>query len=237
MGAKILTGYTGERHITPLDDAAVYRSLIGSGCYITGEGDQCAATMPSINQFSISGGHISIQGVQARITAETLTVDTCATGKARKDLVVARWTHDISTLIDTVTLEVLKGTEVAGSNTPTVPTYNTGDINDGATAVDMPLYVINLAGATVTFARVAELITGNIGEATVVEVGIPTFSSLPITVSDYKVTANHIVVRSVLGNPSAQTSDWTVTTSDGSLTVSGSISGSTTATLYLANKR
>lgn len=59
------------------------------------------------------------------------------------------------------------------------------------------------------------------------------FSSLPQTVSNSSITANHVVVNSVLSNPSAQTGDWTVTTSSGSVSVSGSISGSTTLTLYL----
>lgn len=58
-------------------------------------------------------------------------------------------------------------------------------------------------------------------------------SSLPQTVTDSRISADHVVVNSVLSNPSAQTGDWTVTTSDGSLTIAGSISGSTTVTLYL----
>ena len=36
-----------------------------------------------------------------------------------------------------------------------------------------------------------------------------------------------------IANPAYQTSDWTVTTQDGSVTISGSISGSTTATIWL----
>ena len=155
MSAKILTGYTGERHITPLDDAAVYRSIFGPDSYITREGDMCSATMPSINKFDISGGQISIQGIQTRISAEELSVDTCATGKARIDLVVARYTHDNDSRIDAVELKVLKGTEVNDSNTPTPPSYNTGSINDGATIVDFPLYRIDLAGSTVTYTLVA----------------------------------------------------------------------------------
>lgn len=59
------------------------------------------------------------------------------------------------------------------------------------------------------------------------------FSSLPQTISNTAITANHVVINSVLSNPSAQTGDWTVTTSNGSLSISGSISGSTTITLYL----
>lgn len=65
-------------------------------------------------------------------------------------------------------------------------------------------------------------------------VTLPSFSSLPQTVSNSNITASMVVVNSVLSNPSAQISDWTVNTAAGSLTVSGSISGATTLTLYLA---
>jgi len=158
MGAKIITGYTGERHITPLDDAAVYRSIFGQGMYITNEGNLCRASMPSINEFTIMDGQLSIQGVQTRVTQETLPIDTCASGKARIDLIVARYTHDNDTRIDNVALMVLKGTEVDASNTPVVPDYEEGNINDGATTVDMPLYQIDMEGSTVTFKRLAPVI-------------------------------------------------------------------------------
>ena len=164
MTAKILTGYTGTRHIGPLDDAAVYRSIIGQDCYIVNEGNLCAGTMPSINEFNVASGQLSIQGVQARVTAETLSVDTCATGYKRIDLVVASWTHDAGTLIDDVTLKVLKGSEVQSGNTPIVPTYNSGDIDSGATAVDFPLYQINLSGGTVTFEQLADVLPVSIDE-------------------------------------------------------------------------
>lgn len=59
-------------------------------------------------------------------------------------------------------------------------------------------------------------------------------SSLPVTISNTNITAKHVVINSVLSNPSAQTGDWTVTTSSGSAVVSGSISGTTNITLYLA---
>ena len=65
---------------------------------------------------------------------------------------------------------------------------------------------------------------------------VASFSSLPQTVSDSRITDDMVCLKAELGTPSAQTGDWTVTTSAGSLTISGSISGSTTATLYLARK-
>lgn len=71
--------------------------------------------------------------------------------------------------------------------------------------------------------------------ALVVEVS--SFSSLPQTVTNANITSDMVVVNSVLGTPSAQTGDWTVTTSNGSLTIAGNISGSTTLTLYLMKSR
>ena len=76
-----------------------------------------------------------------------------------------------------------------------------------------------------------------IDEIKTVEITTSSFSSLPKTITNDAITADHVVVNSVLSNPSAQTGDWTVTTSAGSLTISGTISGSTTLTLYLTKKR
>ena len=71
----------------------------------------------------------------------------------------------------------------------------------------------------------------------VLVVTLSAFSSLPATFYETAVTADHVCIKAELGTPSAQTGDWTVTTSAGELTISGSISGSTTATLYLAIKQ
>lgn len=77
----------------------------------------------------------------------------------------------------------------------------------------------------------------NIENKKVLVITTSSFSSLPQTITNSSITSNMVVVNSVLSNPSAQTDDWTVSTSDGSLTISGSISGSTTLTLYLLEQR
>lgn len=51
------------------------------------------------------------------------------------------------------------------------------------------------------------------------------------------ITSDMYVIHSELSNPSAQLSDWTVQTSTGSLSISGTISGQTNITLYLAHGR
>ena len=71
----------------------------------------------------------------------------------------------------------------------------------------------------------------------VLVVEFSSFSSLPLTKTNSNITSDMVVVNSLLGTPSAQTGDWTVTTSNGYVSVAGDISGSTTLTLYLMKSR
>lgn len=59
------------------------------------------------------------------------------------------------------------------------------------------------------------------------------FSTLPLTRNAPGINSSMECVHAILSNRSAQTGDWDVTTNDnGDITVSGSISGSTTLTMY-----
>lgn len=71
----------------------------------------------------------------------------------------------------------------------------------------------------------------------VLVVEFSSFSSLPQSKSNSNITSDMVVINSVLGTPSAQTGDWTVTTANGSATITGSISGETSLTLYLMKSR
>ncbi len=155
MSVQIVTGYTGERHITPYMDATVNRGIFGEDGCILSSGSQMNASMPDINTFVIADGAFSIQGHIGITNGETLTVDTCASGSRRIDLVVARFEHDSNTNIDTLSIVLLKGTETT-SQYPTTPTYRTGTIADGANA-DLPLYQITLNGSTVTFSQMVRV--------------------------------------------------------------------------------
>lgn len=110
------------------------------------------------------------------------------------------------------------------------------NINDGSSMVyDFPLYQY-----TTTESGVQNMVdVRNVSASAngVIVVTTNSFNSLPQNVSNNNITENHVVVNSVLSNPSAQTSDWTVVTSNGSLQITGSISGNTTLTLYLAKQR
>ena len=63
-------------------------------------------------------------------------------------------------------------------------------------------------------------------------------TSLPKTVSNANIKSNMVVIEFLLSNPSVQAGDWTVTTSAGSLQISGTkTAGSTDITLYLLESR
>ena len=68
-------------------------------------------------------------------------------------------------------------------------------------------------------------------------------SSLPVTITTSDdadvayITNDMVLVGYELSNPSAMTGDWTWTTGNGSVTLSGSISGSTNVTLRFTNSR
>lgn len=87
-----------------------------------------------------------------------------------------------------------------------------------------------------TLSSLFNFIGGKIPYIGVVEVTQSSVSSLPITISNSAITANHVVVDSVLSNPSAQTGDWTVTTSAGQAVIAGNISGTTDITIRFGSK-
>lgn len=147
MTTTIITGYTGERHITPSMDSKVYRGIFGNDDYILAEGNQCSGSMTDANTFVIMDGVVSLQGRQIQQSQETLSIATCASGYQRHDLVVMRYTHDANTGIDGAELAVIQGTAVTNYD-PQDPDYNTGNIDDGANPVDMPLYRVALDGSS-----------------------------------------------------------------------------------------
>lgn len=98
------------------------------------------------------------------------------------------------------------------------------DVTAGEADVRSGKLFLNSSGA---------LRSGTLVAAEAIEINLDSFSTLPQTVSNAAITGNHIAVLCVPGTPSAQVDEWTVATADGSVTVSGSISGSTTLQLVL----
>lgn len=149
---NIITGYRAEPHITAQQDRDVNIGIFGGNAMILkGVGSELAATVISANEVEIADGAIVAEGCTAEIqygTTESMTIENGEQGMKRIDLIVARYTRNSGTAVESMELAVIKGTSAATN--PAVPSYNTGTIADGDSPVDFPIYRVNLDGISIT---------------------------------------------------------------------------------------
>lgn len=155
-------------------------------------------------------------------------------------------TEEFSSLPQTITNEKILAEHVVVNEVLTNPSAQTADWKvvtaNGSLTIDVDLASPTEADRTAAISGTTAITLylnptdtkGKSGTLVIEQTGV---SSLPLTISNTGLTSNHVVVKSILSNPSAQLADWTVTTSDGSLTISSdaasAISGTTDLTLYL----
>ena len=148
---NIITGYGGQPHIYPHHDRETNIGIFGDGTHILDVGSQMAATVISSNEVQIADGLLVAEGCTAEVargTTESMTIENGEQGKKRIDLIVARYTRDSGTAVESMALAVIKGTSAASN--PAVPSYNTGTIADGDSPVDFPIYQGNIDGISIT---------------------------------------------------------------------------------------
>lgn len=147
----LVTGYAGQEHVTAADHGAFNAALIGTGQFVLDKGNVFEAQVISNNTVRVLDGELMMQGRFVRLDPGTyvdLTIENGAQGMKRNDLIVARYTKNTSTAVETVDLVVIKGTAVADS--PADPSYTEADITNGqAVQNDFPLWRIPLDGLNV----------------------------------------------------------------------------------------
>lgn len=135
----------GKPHVTSGDDARQNVAHIGNVSYVGKTGDQLSASMTSSNTLRILSGDGWICGRHWAVDGfEDVTIDNGNPGYNRKDLVVF---HAETSPSDNGYITVIKGEETTGD--AVVPTYTEGDLNEGDTVAEMPLYVVSLTGVSV----------------------------------------------------------------------------------------
>lgn len=148
---EIVTGYKGSAHITSAQDRAGNQGAYGTGSYILNVGSKLAPTIVSANEIRIADGVLSHQGCIGVIESgsyDSLSITSGAQGKYRNDLIVCRYTKNTSTNVENLELVVIQGTAVSSS--PSDPAYNTGNIQEGDTPVDFPLFRVVIDGITIS---------------------------------------------------------------------------------------
>lgn len=146
---NIVTGYRATPHITSSQDRGANQGAYGRNSYILDVGAQLAAEIVSANEVRIRDGVLSHQGCVASIDQgayDSLTISNGSQGLLRTDLIVARYSKDTETNVESMELVVIEGEAVASD--PVAPAYNEGDIQAGDSPVDMPLYNVNINGVS-----------------------------------------------------------------------------------------
>ena len=144
---EIVTGSTGEVHVTPIDDA-VRNSNTG---YVHDKVvftyyENLLARSITANEVRVYSGYGMNQGRLFKIPRnqyQSVTIRNGSAGVKRSDLIVARYTMDMTTGFEDIDLVVIEG---QSGPEYVDPEYTTGDINAGATTDDFPLYRVKING-------------------------------------------------------------------------------------------
>lgn len=148
---NIILGYKNDPHITSQQLRDTNIGIFGSGAYILDVGSKMAATVISATKVDIADGQVVCEGCTAEIahgTTESLTIANGTQGMLRRDLIVAQYTKNSGTGVESMSLAVKTGTPAASN--PATPAYTTGSIAEGDTLVEFPLYQVNLDGISIT---------------------------------------------------------------------------------------
>lgn len=151
---EIVTGYRGKPHITSEKWADLNRGIIGAEEFVLGTGRMFESELVSNNLIKIYDGCGVMQGRQFATPAgrsDEITIENGTQGEKRIDLIVARYTKNEDTKVETIEPVLIKGTPSASD--PAVPKHTEGNIRHGDLIADMPLYEVELNGINVEEVR------------------------------------------------------------------------------------
>lgn len=165
---NLVTGYAGKGHITAADTARFNAGIYGNGKYVLNTGEQFAwrfwdaknAIYIHDGDLINQGRHITIpEGENARVL-----IRYCSLNKKRADLIVMRYLRDAKTEVESASVVVLEGPEVALTAATVDPEITSGNIAAGDNVDDFPLYrVIVQNSQIIRVEKVFEVIS-NINE-------------------------------------------------------------------------
>ncbi|MDR3363890.1 MAG: hypothetical protein LBS91_02925 [Clostridiales Family XIII bacterium] len=139
---NIITGKKGATHVSSQQDADANMAFYGAGDYVLPIGGKFGYQVVSNNLITLSDGMVMVQGRKGETDygqTESVIIENGGQGQTRHDLIVARYARDATTQTESMGIAVVKGTNGEGD-----PEINTGDIRQGATIHDMPLYRVNI---------------------------------------------------------------------------------------------
>lgn len=159
MAIELVTGHAGQGHVSSADAGRLNAGICGAGKYVLDTGLKFAYSIESANLIRIASGDAINQGRHITIpqnTYEDAALLNGAQGKTRIDVITLRYSkvtrqvNSQTVTVEEASVNVIKGTEVAAGSTPEVPAVISGNIFDGTTTDDMPLYHVLITDTSVT---------------------------------------------------------------------------------------
>lgn len=146
----LVDGYNGGiAHITADQIRDHNIGMYGSGDYVLPVGDQFSYEIVDNNTVKLSSGMLVMCGARA-VTGygktETVVIENGTSGYKRSDIIVAEYSKDNESLIESVSVKVVKGTLGTSYSDPALVQ---GNIRAGATKRQAALYRVKINGLSI----------------------------------------------------------------------------------------
>lgn len=148
---ELVTGRKGSAHITSQQDRMKHQGTWGSGAYILQTGQMLEPQVQSSNEIWIRDGALMVQGALGTVKVNSydpVTIQNGTQGMKRIDLICWQYTYDAEQDVESAEWVVIQGTPA--ETDPQQPAYTDGDIQQGDSPVQVPVFAVELDGINVT---------------------------------------------------------------------------------------
>ena len=162
---EIVSGRTGNPHVTSQQFRQLVEGTVGQESYILTSGENLEPELASNNILKIRSGMMSHHGNISSIkigTYDEVELTNGSQGMKRIDLVVNRYTRNTETNVEANNWVVITGTPVASD--PAVPAYTAGNLQDGDLTDDCPVFEVHYDGLNVTEIKKLLDVADNLGK-------------------------------------------------------------------------
>lgn len=148
----LITGHHGTPHVTAENDRGINAAIFGAGRKVLAVGQQFRAEYIGNSTVRMYDGKLCDGGAVAGIPAGQyidLKISETSQGRKRNDIIIFKYTQNASSLVESGTFEVKKGTETTG--TASDPKLTQADLLGGSATYDeMALWRVSVSGATIS---------------------------------------------------------------------------------------
>lgn len=162
---KIVSGRTGSPHVTSQQFRQMLEGIIGQGSYIITSGENLKPELSSNNLLKIRSGMMAHHGCISCVdigTYDEVTLTNGSQGMKRIDLIVNRYTRNAETEVENCSWKVIQGKPVASN--PAVPAYTSGNLQNGDTVDECPVFEVHFDGINVTEVKSLLSVTDGLSE-------------------------------------------------------------------------